>query len=405
MLVSACLLLAAYLVGAIPFGYLIGRFHGVDLFQAGSGNIGATNAGRVLGRKIGILVFVLDFLKGALPVAVVVPLAEQFGAAEALGSANALRASSAALAFFGHLFPVYLGFRGGKGVATGAGAILVLVPIPAAIAIAAWLVAVLASRMVSLASLVAVSALALARLLLEPVPFAPDQLSITLFVLLGAAVVILKHRSNIRRLIAGTESRIGDFAMRETIVRGLHVLALGLWFGGAGFFNFASAPKIFQSFEAVVSGSPSDRTAHQDIARGLDSDQKKQLASALAGAAVGPIFPLYYALQTICCGVALATAMSWRKRPEAVHRRRVWILAIAMVAVLASLPLGSYVSELRVLRFDPDPAISAAAKAGFGPWHLASLLLSFVTVLLAGIALAMAAALPDRKVQIDTAGP
>src|SRR6476620_5076490 len=115
------LLVVAYLIGAIPFGYLIGRARGVDLFKAGSGNIGATNAGRVLGRKIGTLVFLLDFLKGALPVAAILPLAQSLapGADTTLGPPDVLRVSAAALAFLGHLFPVYLGFRGGKGIATG----------------------------------------------------------------------------------------------------------------------------------------------------------------------------------------------------------------------------------------------------------------------------------------------
>ena len=153
----ALLLLAAYLIGAIPFGYLIGRMLGVDLFEEGSGNIGATNTGRVLGWKLGILVFVLDFLKGVVPVAAIVPLARLLDpeAATALGSPEALRVGAAALAFLGHLFPIYLGFRGGKGVATGAGTIFVLVPGPAALAVLGWIVVLVSSRIVSLASLVA----------------------------------------------------------------------------------------------------------------------------------------------------------------------------------------------------------------------------------------------------------
>src|SRR3954469_12238656 len=101
--------LLAYVVGAVPFGYLVARLRGVDIFSAGSGNIGATNVGRVLGRKFGLLVFVLDFLKGAVPVALVrAYLPAEPWAAVAAGLA----------AFVGHMFPVYLRFRGGKGVAT-----------------------------------------------------------------------------------------------------------------------------------------------------------------------------------------------------------------------------------------------------------------------------------------------
>src|SRR5436305_2367646 len=170
--------LVAYLVGAIPFGYLVARRRGVDLFAHGSGNIGATNVGRVLGRRFGILVFVLDFLKGALPVAVVVPLAAVLapGAETALGPPDVLRVGAAGLAFLGHLFPVYLGFRGGKGVATGAGTVFVLVPGPAALAVLTWVVVLLASRIVSLASLAAVTILVVARLIGTPAAFAAENL-------------------------------------------------------------------------------------------------------------------------------------------------------------------------------------------------------------------------------------
>ena len=265
--VAVLLLLAAYLVGAIPFGYLIGRLRGVNLFEAGSGNIGATNAARVLGPRTGALVFLLDFLKGAVPVAVIVQVARALspGAETTLGPPDVLRVGAAALAFLGHLYPVYLGFRGGKGVATGAGTIFVLVPGPAALAVLAWITVLLATRIVSLASLVAVIILVIARLLSTPAPFSPDNLPITAYLLAGAAMVFLKHRANLGRLAAGNENRIGDFAMRQPILRGLHVVALGLWFGGAAFFNFIAAVPIFRSFEQVVHGGPSDRTAGETI--------------------------------------------------------------------------------------------------------------------------------------------
>ena len=144
--VIVAVLVGSYLIGGVPFGYLLGRWHGVDLFAVGSGNIGATNVGRVLGRRAGVVCFVLDFLKGAGPVAL----------AGWLGGSDAVRVGAAALAFAGHLFPVALGFRGGKGVATGAGTIAVLVPGPTVVAVVAWVVVVLAFRYVSLASLAAV---------------------------------------------------------------------------------------------------------------------------------------------------------------------------------------------------------------------------------------------------------
>ncbi len=128
---------AAYLVGAVPFGYLVGRWKGVDLFAVGSGNIGATNVGRVLGWRYGVAVFVLDFLKGALPPAVAGWVWEATVGAGAYPWKEAVRVAAAAAAFFGHLYPVYLGFRGGKGIATGAGTIVVLTPV-AAMAAASW---------------------------------------------------------------------------------------------------------------------------------------------------------------------------------------------------------------------------------------------------------------------------
>lgn len=393
-------LVAAYLVGALPFGYLVGRSRGVNLFAAGSGNIGATNAARVLGKPFGALVFVLDFLKGALPVTFAVPLAEALhpGGSTAVGSEDVLRVGAAALAFLGHLFPVYLGFRGGKGVATGAGTVFVLAPVPAALAVLAWVVVLFASRIVSLASIAAVIILVLARLLLTPAAFSSANLPVTLFLLIGTVLVIAKHRANVRRLLAGTESHIGDFAMRDTLVRGLHVLALGLWFGGAAFFNFGTATAIFASFEEVVNAGPSDRTAHQTIIRPeAPPEEKKALASALAGSAVGPVFPRYFAMQAVCGLIALVTALSWW-RAGGVHRVRVVVVTAALVTVAIGWPISEEVSRLRLLRFSPDSGVASAARADFGPWHLVSLLLSFVTVCLAGAALALASKLPNQPV-------
>src|ERR1700738_5228241 len=148
--------LVAYLVGGVPFGYLIARARGVDILRQGSGNIGATNVGRVLGRRCGILCFLLDFAKGALPVAVALLVRSSSDAEEQLGLGPDLLPVTAGLAaFLGHLFPVYLRFRGGKGVATGAGVVAVLLPGPALGAIFVWFAVVSASRYVSLASVAA----------------------------------------------------------------------------------------------------------------------------------------------------------------------------------------------------------------------------------------------------------
>ena len=388
-------LAVAYLVGALPFGYLVGRARGVNLFHAGSGNIGATNAARVLGRTYGALVFVLDCLKGALPVAAAVPLATALGPAAL--TPDVLRVGAAALAFLGHLFPVYLGFRGGKGVATGAGTVFVLVPVPAALAILAWMVVLFASRRVSLASLAAVTVLVAAHLLSTPAPFGEGTLPVTLYLVIGTALVFAKHRANVARLLAGTENAVGEFDMRQPVLRSLHVLALGLWFGGAAFFNFGAATAIFASFKEVVNAGPSDRTAYQEIIPpGAPQERKDALASALAGSAVGPVFPRYFAMQAVCGAVALVTALGWWHR-GGVHRKRALVIAFALATVAAGWPISEEVTRLRLLRFSPDAGTASAAKAGFATWHLISLALSFVTVCAAGVALAMAARLPSEE--------
>jgi glycerol-3-phosphate acyltransferase PlsY len=124
----------SYLVGAIPFGYLIARWRGHDILHEGSGNIGATNVARVIGLGFGLIVFALDFAKGAIPVL----LAGLLPQSEEDLPRNTLPVVAGVSAFLGHLFPIYLRFRGGKGFATGAGVITVLVPFIALVVLAAW---------------------------------------------------------------------------------------------------------------------------------------------------------------------------------------------------------------------------------------------------------------------------
>jgi glycerol-3-phosphate acyltransferase PlsY len=208
-------------------------------------------------------------------------------------------------------------------------------------------------------------------------------------------MVIVKHRGNIKRLLQGTESPIREFTLRWAILRCLHILALGFWFGGAGFFSFLAAPTIFASFKQVVNASPSDRTAQETIVPADASPERKEaLASALAGSAVGPVFPRSFAMQAVCGLLALITALCWWKSDGKVHRWRVYLIALAVLTVAIGWPISNHVSELRLLRFSPDQAIATAAKADFANWHLASLFLSFVTVCLAGVALALASRLP-----------
>jgi acyl phosphate:glycerol-3-phosphate acyltransferase len=198
--------LAAYLVGSVPFGYLVARARGVDLFHAGSGNIGATNVGRVLGLKFGLLVFLLDFAKGAVPVLLARLLPQP---ADVELPPHTLPVTAGVAAFLGHLFPVYLRFRGGKGVATGAGVVTVLVPVPALLAVAAWGLVLALTRYVSLASLTAAAALCGLHLGITRAPWDRQNIALTLFCLTGSALVVVRHRGNIRRLLSGTENRLG----------------------------------------------------------------------------------------------------------------------------------------------------------------------------------------------------
>src|SRR5260370_29048969 len=150
-LVITLTFLAAYFIGAIPFGFLMARSRGVDILRQGSGNIGATNVGRILGPAFGILVFVLDFAKGAVPVAVAAWIA---GQVDSELPRDSLEVTAGLAAFLGHLFPVGLRFRGGKGVATGAGVVAVLPPLPGISPPVTWVAVLFICRSFSL-SLVA----------------------------------------------------------------------------------------------------------------------------------------------------------------------------------------------------------------------------------------------------------
>src|SRR5262245_34055123 len=205
MLLLLLVAVLSYLLGAVPFGYLIGRWRGVDVLSQGSGNIGATNVGRLLGKRWGVVVFLLDFAKGATPV-LLAGLLPDPSDVELLPQTLPVVAGVAA--FLGHLFPVYLGFRGGKGVATGAGVIAVLVPLLTLIVVAAWAAVLFTTRFMSLASLTAAVLLFALRLLFWAEPWARPHLIVTSFCALGSLLVIARHQGNIRRLIAGTEHRL-----------------------------------------------------------------------------------------------------------------------------------------------------------------------------------------------------
>lgn len=187
----AVALVLAYLLGSIPSGYVAGRMKGIDIRTVGSKNVGATNVFRTLGRGIGIAVMAADIAKGVAAVLI----------ADAIAG-DPWNVVAAALAMVGHVWPVWLGFKGGKGVAVGAGAALALTPLPFVILFAAWVLIVLATRYVSVASITVAAAYApLAWLLGASWP-------VVLFAAVASLAVIWFHRKNIRRLLSGTELRI-----------------------------------------------------------------------------------------------------------------------------------------------------------------------------------------------------
>jgi glycerol-3-phosphate acyltransferase PlsY len=202
---------AAYLLGSVPFGFLVAKARGKDIRALGSGNIGATNVFRSVSKPLGVLTFVLDFLKGFAGVKLVPALAAACaGAADGAGMGLALFCG--ALTVVGHNWTCFLGFRGGKGVATSAGLLLGLTPAGVGIAFAVWLALFLSMRYVSVASIGAALALAAAvwwPLRLDAAHGAWFPCVLTLL----ALVAVWKHRSNIARLRAGTESRF-DFKKR-----------------------------------------------------------------------------------------------------------------------------------------------------------------------------------------------
>jgi glycerol-3-phosphate acyltransferase PlsY len=202
-------IIGAYLLGSIPFGLLIAKAHGKDLRSIGSGNIGATNVSRALGRKWAYVCFALDVLKGMVPMLVIMFIAKPAGIVMLL-----LWLVVGCAAILGHVFPIYLKFKGGKGVATSFGIALGLWPyytIGALFAIVTWVVVVLIWRYVSLASIA--GSVIFPVVLILAIIFNPDWDLYSLWPLLVAAtaiplMVVIRHRENIKRLLAGTESKI-----------------------------------------------------------------------------------------------------------------------------------------------------------------------------------------------------
>ncbi|MBQ6005525.1 MAG: glycerol-3-phosphate 1-O-acyltransferase PlsY [Selenomonadaceae bacterium] len=189
----ALLIIAAYLIGSIPTGLIIGKLiWKKDLRRFGSHNIGATNAWRILGKKAGLLIFLLDFLKGQIGVLLGACIYATPGAMVIGGL----------FAMLGHIFPIFLGFKGGKGVATGLGVIAALMPKVTAIVVIVWIVLTLITRYVSVGSIVAA--------LLTPILAAwfKEPAAFFSFALAAAVIIVWRHRENIQRLKIGRENKI-----------------------------------------------------------------------------------------------------------------------------------------------------------------------------------------------------
>jgi len=183
-----------YLAGSIPFSFLLARRRGIDLRHAGSGNVGAANALRTSGVPNGVIAFVLDAAKGAVAVLV----------AQRLSAEPATPVAGGLASIIGHIYPVWLGFRGGKGVATAGGVFAVLTPVALGIAAAVFVLAIWVTRYVSVGSMAAAVTLAVTTAAMD-MPAA-----VTVGTVITAVIIVHRHRENLARLIAGTERRVGQ---------------------------------------------------------------------------------------------------------------------------------------------------------------------------------------------------
>jgi len=200
-----CLVVAltAYLLGSIPTGFLFAKARGLDIRTVGSGNIGATNVFRSLGKPAGIAVLALDGLKGYLACTVLVrSVAQAFGAAPGVADREGLAIIAGIAAILGHNYTCWLGFKGGKGIATSAGVLISLLPWPFLIILGVWIVVFCLSRYVSLASVSAAVVLPFATGLTGKSPL---MIGVAASM---SALAIYKHRSNIQRLVRGSENRV-----------------------------------------------------------------------------------------------------------------------------------------------------------------------------------------------------
>ena len=204
MTILAGVALLAYLLGSLPTGYIAGRLVGVDIRKVGSGNVGATNVTRVLGKRFGYPVFLVDFAKGLAAVMLAVIMAK--AAQSSAQFVDLCAAIGAICSLMGHSYSIWLGFRGGKGVATLMGALFGINWITALIVCVVWIVVFEATRYVSLASIAAAVALPIAVAIMLFLKELPTPIPLYFSFCLGA-IVVVRHRSNLSRLVKGAEPR------------------------------------------------------------------------------------------------------------------------------------------------------------------------------------------------------
>jgi len=192
----------AFLIGATPFGFLVGKMRGIDIREHGSGNIGATNVLRTLGKPVGMTVLVLDILKGLIPVLI---------AKWTDNDNSVLYILTAIAAILGHNYTFWLQFKGGKGIATTSGAMLLVIPLPLVVAVSTWLIVLKATRYVSVASISAAIAIPVT-ITIQNLISGDWDIAVFILGIFVCFMAVWRHRSNIRRLLRGEESR---FASRK----------------------------------------------------------------------------------------------------------------------------------------------------------------------------------------------
>lgn len=389
MLLLLALALASYLLGAIPFGFIAGKIKGIDLRAVGSGNIGATNAGRVLGKSWGYAVFALDFAKGVLgtfPGLLAENTQVQGGLPQVICGASA---------FLGHLFPVYLGFRGGKGVATGAGVMASLIPGPFACSLLVWLMVVLRTRMISAGSIAAATVLIAWTLTRIGSGWADPT---TAMVLMAALLVIVRHFGNIRRVIAGTENRLADGPLFQLLPGRLALATGAAWLGMGLFFTFVTGLGTFGAFETLAMEDPrpywlplpGDLAREPEKGLYLPVPLRKEQGSLLAGVSVSAQFPCYFLVQTVLGTVLLGTI-------AAIRPPKKWEISLALLAL--GLAIAGWANERQVESSriprneltakyvgasDSDRASLSSelksARGAFRQFHAASIILNLATL-------------------------